>query len=75
MPKKETKSFPIHKEEGQNDQQTGRHLSYKQEIAKIINEYSNDKTDHTGRLRLLFLSLRSHIALIWRGTSYYVTET
>lgn len=60
-PKKTQQSFPIHKEEGQNDQQTGRHLSYKQEITKIINEFSNDQTQTIQDVFSYFLSLRSHI--------------
>lgn len=73
--KKKQQSFPTRKEEGQNDQETGRHLSYKQEIAKIINEYSSDKAQTIQDVFGYFLSLRSHITLIWKSVSYYVTET
>lgn len=56
-PKKQQKSFPTHREEGQNDEKTGRHLSYQREMAKIISEYSNDKTQAIQDVFSYFLSL------------------
>lgn len=57
MPPKETKSLSHRKEEGQTDEKTGRHLSYKQEMSKIINEYLNSKTQAIQGIFGYFLSL------------------
>lgn len=57
MPPKETKTLSNHKEEGQTDEKTGRHLSYKQEMSKIINEYLNGKTQAIQDIFGYFLSL------------------
>lgn len=57
VPPKETKSLSHHKEEGQTDEKTGRHLSYKQEMSKIINEYLNGKTQAIQGIFGYFLSL------------------
>lgn len=54
---KETKPLSHHKEEGQTDEKTGRHLSYKQEMSKIINEYLNGKTQAIQGIFGYFLSL------------------
>lgn len=52
-----TKTFSNQKEEGQTDEKTGRHLSYKQEMSKIINEYLNGKTQAIQDIFSYFLSL------------------
>lgn len=57
MPPKETKTLSNHKEEGQTDEKTGRHLSYKQEMSKIINEHLNGKTQAIQDISGYFLSL------------------
>lgn len=56
-PPKETKTLSNQKEEGQTDEKTGRHLSYKQEMSKTINEYLNGKTQAIQDIFSYFLSL------------------
>lgn len=57
MPPKETKTLSNHTEEGQTDEMTGRHLSYKQEMSKIINEHLNGKTQTIQDISGYFLFL------------------
>lgn len=71
---KNKQSFKIHADKDRMATKASIHLSYKQEMAKTINGYPNDKTWKGRDILNPFSCLCRNLALIGKSISYYVKE-